>query len=128
MTRTVACLAVLLLPLYTSYLSTSDYGHSFLCISQTSYSSGHSSPGQHAAMEDEPFNSSDIEFDDLPNPFSKAGARSIEAMLTSRHGDRVSSKKRLRQLQDTRGAPGTVEKRARWVNRLMNYVQMNEIS
>jgi hypothetical protein len=103
--------------------------HSYAYVSQTSCSSGqHISPEQHAAMEDEPFNSSDIEFDDLPNPFSKAGARSIEAMLTSRHEDRVSSKKRLRQLQDTRGAPGTVEKRARWVNRLMSYIQMNESS
>ncbi len=56
---------------------------------------------------DEPFNSSDIEFSSVQNRYANAGAKSIASMRETLFEDCISSKKRVRRLTDTRGAPGT---------------------
>jgi hypothetical protein len=75
---------------------------------------------------DEVFNSSDQEYEPVQKPHFKAGLKSIESMLETRFEDRRTSKKRLRTLQDTRGAPGTVYSRSLWLNRLENYISLND--
>jgi hypothetical protein len=42
--------------------------------------------------------------------------------------DRISSKKRIHSLTDTRGSPGTKYGRSLWLNRIKNYTMDNRIS
>jgi hypothetical protein len=74
------------------------------------------------------FNSSDIEFDQPVKPHFKAGMRSFAAMTESRTEDRIKTKKRIKTLQDTRGAPGSTYLRALWLNRLDHYIEINSIT
>lgn len=43
-------------------------------------------------------------------------------MLESRFEDRIKTKQRMANLQDTRGAPGTVVRRAIWMRRFEVYL------
>ena len=72
---------------------------------------------------DDLLNSSDQEYEVAFKPHFRAGLKSIESMHKSRNEDRFTSKKRLRELDDVRGAPGTIYHRELWVNRLENYAQ-----
>ncbi|KAI3398599.1 hypothetical protein diail_8947 [Diaporthe ilicicola] len=66
-----------------------------------------------ADFNSDDFNSDDYEQNPAPvNPYAHLGAKSIEAMFESRFEDRQSTKKRMDNLQDTKGAPGSVENRA----------------
>ncbi|CAO2652010.1 Nn.00g002930.m01.CDS01 [Neocucurbitaria sp. VM-36] len=63
------------------------------------------------------FNSSDIECDPAPpDPFSLAGAHSVNAILKHATEFRIESKKAVKQLQSVSGAPVTRMQRARWGN------------
>jgi hypothetical protein len=79
-------------------------------------------PPQPSVMSE--FNSSDYE--DLepppPNPYAHLGARSIEKMLETRFDDRIRTKQRMVNLQDTKGSPGTVYARALWMRRFEAYL------
>jgi hypothetical protein len=68
-------------------------------------------------------NSSDQEYTVARKPHFRAGLKSIESMHRTRNEDRFASKKRLRELEDVRGAPGTVYSRQLWTNRLEHYAQ-----
>jgi hypothetical protein len=72
-------------------------------------------------------NSSDQEYEPAVKPHFRAGLKSIESMHKSRREDRFTSKKRLRTLENVRGAPGTVYHRALWLNRLENYAHSIEL-
>jgi hypothetical protein len=79
-------------------------------------------------MDDEVFfNSSDIEMDPVVKPHLNAGQKSITAMFESRFDDRKMSKKRLRTLTDTRGAPGSIYIRALWLNRIESYAKISGV-
>jgi hypothetical protein len=70
------------------------------------------------AMEDDDFNSSDIELPEAqPNPHAHRGAQSIESMIKSAFQDRRESKIQSKMLQHGAGAPGTVVARNIWSNR-----------
>jgi hypothetical protein len=62
-------------------------------------------------MEAEQFHTSDLEFEAPESRWANAGQRSMEAMLEHAFEDRISSKKASNELEDDRGAPGTVENR-----------------
>lgn len=69
------------------------------------------------------FNSSDYEdVEPPPDPFAHLGAKSIEAMLETRFEDRIKTKQRMANLQDTKGAPSSVQGRARWLRRFEAYL------
>lgn len=69
-------------------------------------------------MEDDDFNSSDLELPDAqPNPHAHRGAQSIKSMIESAFQDRRDSKLQSKMLQDSAGAPGTVIARNTWANR-----------
>jgi hypothetical protein len=78
---------------------------------------------------DDLFNSSDQEYGicATTNPWTNAGNKSIEAMCNSRYDDRRRSKKRIRTLEDTAGASGTVYKRSLWFQRFDKYREMNDM-
>jgi hypothetical protein len=76
-------------------------------------------------MEELPFNSSDIEFSPVQKRYANAGSISIASMREKLFEDRISSKKRVHGLTDTRGAPGTQYGRSLWLNRLRNYMKDN---
>lgn len=71
------------------------------------------------------FNSSDSEYEAPAKPHPRAGERSIELMNQNKFEDRKTSKKRLRTLEDTLGAPGSVYARSLWYNRFEHYCRMN---
>ena len=81
------------------------------------------------SMEDEGlFCSSDVEFSPPQvKRFQHAGAASITSMRESLFEDRISSKKRVRQLTDNRGAPSTLYVRQLWRNRFQNYVDAHKV-
>ncbi|KAK0125600.1 hypothetical protein ONS96_009435 [Cadophora gregata f. sp. sojae] len=66
---------------------------------------------------DEDFNSSDMEFEERPNPFWAAGLESIEAIMDQALEDRVSSKKMSKTLTHAEGSPKTEYITALWMNR-----------
>lgn len=69
-------------------------------------------------MDEETFNSSDIEFRPaLANPFFNAGKASIQAIIQHATEYRVASKKFTKQLQFTKGRPGTQYRNALWYRR-----------
>ncbi|KAF4631385.1 hypothetical protein G7Y89_g6747 [Cudoniella acicularis] len=73
-------------------------------------------------IEDDVFNSSDIEFDaPPPNPFAGAGKASIEAIIEHALTDRIDSKKFSKQLTFTKGRPGTQYRNALWYNRFQSF-------
>jgi hypothetical protein len=75
------------------------------------------------------FNSSDIELEEAqPKLNFRAGYKSIQSMVETRDEDRIATKNRLRQLQDTRGAPGSIYMRALWLNRFEGYTALNKVS
>ena len=73
------------------------------------------------------FNSSGLEFEEPVKPHLRAGMRSLESMTESRIEDRKNTKKKVRALHDTLGAPGSIYMRHLWLNRLEAYVHMNDI-
>ena len=70
---------------------------------------------------DPDFNSSDVEFEPEDDSLSRLGARSIASIIDSAFADRVESKKKSKQLQFTKGAPGTVHLNATWMNRFVSF-------
>jgi hypothetical protein len=56
-------------------------------------------------MADDDFNSSDLEFEAPAKPCSWAGAESINAIITSAAGDRISSKKTSKTLISHESSP-----------------------
>ncbi|KAL2068445.1 hypothetical protein VTL71DRAFT_16543 [Oculimacula yallundae] len=79
-------------------------------------------------MEDEPFNSSDIEFSLTPQRFSNTGTNSIALIRETMSEDRIASKKRARNLTDIRGAPATQYSRSLSLNRLREYANTNNLT
>ena len=75
----------------------------------------------------ESFNSSDIEFSPVQKRFTHAGSASIASMREKLFEDRISSKKRMNRLTDTRGAPGTQYTRSLWLNRIQSYMADNKM-
>ena len=73
------------------------------------------------------FNSSDIEFSPVQQRFANAGESSVASMRNTLFEDRVTSKKRLRTLTDSRGAPATQYMRNLWMNRLESYMKNNNL-
>jgi hypothetical protein len=75
----------------------------------------------------EQFNSSDIEFSPVQKRFANAGSFTIASMRETLFEDGISSKKRVRGLTDSRGAPGTQYARSIWLNRIENYMKDNKM-
>ncbi|KAI9832463.1 MAG: hypothetical protein M1826_001787 [Phylliscum demangeonii] len=65
--------------------------------------------------------SSDQEFAAPAKPFPTAGQKSIEAMFAGRERDRMTSKKLVRELADTAGAPSTVFHRSLCIGRFLRF-------
>ncbi|KAG9228158.1 hypothetical protein BJ875DRAFT_478206 [Amylocarpus encephaloides] len=80
-------------------------------------------PGRRA----EDFNSSDQEYDTASNKHARKGFVSIEAMQENMFEDRKRSKNRLREQEHTLGAPGSIDMRGLWLNRLDNYVAISKV-
>ncbi|KAK4506430.1 hypothetical protein PRZ48_000162 [Zasmidium cellare] len=75
-------------------------------------------------MADDDLNSSDIEFEPAqPKLYAKAGQASIERLIQNSAQDRLTSKKRVKQLAYGRGAPSTRRTQSLWVNRFEAYRQ-----
>ena len=68
------------------------------------------------------------QFEAPPKIHPRAGNKSVELMMEHRFDDRKMTKKRMKTLQNTAGAPGTVYFRALWENRLDEYVAMNNVA
>jgi hypothetical protein len=64
-------------------------------------------------MDQDDFNSSDIEYESTTNAFAFAGAQSMEQMLQHAVEDRLESKKRSKQLMFVRGS-----KKTQYINHL----------
>jgi hypothetical protein len=75
--------------------------------------------------EHELFNSSDIEFSPVQKRCANAGSTSIASMQEQLSEDRISSKKRVRDLTDSRGAPTARYARSLWLNRIESYTKQN---
>jgi hypothetical protein len=67
------------------------------------------------------FNSSDIEFEERPNPFFAAGLSSVEAIMEHALEDRIQSKKSSKTLTHAAGSPKTEYISALWMNRFMAF-------
>jgi hypothetical protein len=73
-------------------------------------------------MDEEIFNSSDLEFEPAPaNPFSNAGKASIQAIIEHATADGVTSKNFSKQLQFTKGRPGTQYRNTLWFRRFESF-------
>ncbi|KAI9821003.1 MAG: hypothetical protein M1826_000782 [Phylliscum demangeonii] len=70
-----------------------------------------------AEINPDDFNSSDLEFTPPPDPYPNAGKKSIESIIAGRLEDRITSKKRVRGLTDSGGAPTEVYRRGLWMKR-----------
>jgi hypothetical protein len=57
--------------------------------------------------ERDDFNSSDLEFEERPNPFFAAGMSSIQAIMDHALEDRIQSKKLSKTLTHAEGSPKT---------------------
>lgn len=68
-------------------------------------------------MVDDDFNSSDLEFEAPANPYSRAVADIIDAIIISAAGDRISSKKTSKTLTLHESSPKTEYLTALWYNR-----------
>jgi hypothetical protein len=68
-------------------------------------------------MEDNDFNSSDIEFEDAPKPFSYAGNASIREIIDHAFEDRIASKKASKQLTNVKINKKTEYKSVLWYQR-----------
>ncbi|KAL2075417.1 hypothetical protein VTL71DRAFT_360 [Oculimacula yallundae] len=66
---------------------------------------------------DDELNSSDMEFEERPNPFFAAGVESIEAIIEHALEDRMLSKKVSKTLTHAEGSPKTEYITALWMNR-----------
>jgi hypothetical protein len=75
--------------------------------------------------EHELFNSSNIEFSPVQKRYANAGSTSIASMREQLFEDRISSKKRVHGLTDSRGAPATRYARSLWLNRIESYTEQN---
>lgn len=60
--------------------------------------------------------SSDQEFEERPNPYAHLGQKASLSMRATAREDRMSSKRALRELTYSDGAPGTVKGRMKWYN------------
>ncbi|MCJ1435728.1 hypothetical protein MMC27_005103 [Xylographa pallens] len=80
-------------------------------------------------MEDQhqPFNSSDVEFSPVHKKYRNAGLTSIVSMRETLFEDRISSKKKVRNLTDDRGAPASRYARSLWLNRMEGYMRENQM-
>lgn len=68
-------------------------------------------------MEDDTFNSSDIEMGPPPpSRWAHLGKQSIESIVANATADRLSSKNVSQHLENVTGAPGTIKLRNRWLN------------
>ncbi|KAJ6103258.1 hypothetical protein N7486_005685 [Penicillium sp. IBT 16267x] len=68
------------------------------------------------------FNSSEIEFEpSIDKRNNRIGQKSIDAIIAHAPEDRISSKRRLKQLQFGHGAPGTRMHQDLWVRRFQTY-------
>jgi hypothetical protein len=63
------------------------------------------------------FNSSDIEYDHPLPKTRPRGQLSIQKIIENASGDRINSKKAVKQLQFGSGAPGTMSNQDLWVQR-----------
>lgn len=72
-------------------------------------------------MDQDEFNSSDIEFEPAPNEFDYAGARSIEDMLAHAVVDRLESKKASKQLLFVKCSKKTTYSNHLWYVRRQQY-------
>lgn len=71
---------------------------------------------------DAAFNSSDVEMSpQAPTRFSNAGKASIDAIIDSAMQDRISSKKRTRELTFSLGTPGVQYNNSLWSNRFQAF-------
>jgi hypothetical protein len=69
----------------------------------------------------EEFNSSDLEFEERPDPYADAGMRSIQEMMDHAFEDRISSKKFSKTLPQAEGSPKTEYITRLWMNRFMSF-------
>jgi hypothetical protein len=74
-------------------------------------------------MDDDDFNSSDLEFESHPNPFFSAGASSIQAIIDQATEDRIQSKRATKMLAFAEASPKTEYLTALWSNRFLAFVK-----
>ena len=65
-------------------------------------------------MDEDDFNSSDLEVDQVPDRFEDAGAKSIESMLEDAFKSRVETNKDSKKLTFVRGSVKTQYMNALW--------------
>lgn len=74
-------------------------------------------------LDRDDFNSSDIEFEERPNPFHDAGMKSVQAIINHALEDRIQSKKLSKTLTHAEGSPKTEYLSALWMNRFTAFRQ-----
>lgn len=75
-----------------------------------------------ASIDDvQDFNSSDLEFEDNPNPARVYGQASIKRLIQDAERDRIGSKKTVKQLQNQGFAPSTTYAQLLWNQRFKAY-------
>jgi hypothetical protein len=72
-------------------------------------------------MDDDPFNSSDLEFEAPVNPYANAGVKSMQAIIDMSVKDRISSKKTVKTLRMVAANPKTDYIIALWYNRFTHF-------
>jgi hypothetical protein len=72
-------------------------------------------------MDDDTFNSSDLEFEVPANPYANAGVKSMQAIIDMSVEDRISSKKTIKTLRLVAANPKTDYINALWYNRFMQF-------
>jgi hypothetical protein len=72
-------------------------------------------------MAEEDFNSSDLEFEALSNPFFSAGLASVQAIIDNAAEDRIRSKKLTKTLRLSEASPKTEYMTTLWHNRFMAF-------
>jgi hypothetical protein len=68
-------------------------------------------------MDDDPFYSSDLEFEAPVKPYANAGDQSLQAIIDMSVQDRISSKKAVKTLRLVAANPKTDCMNALWYNR-----------
>jgi hypothetical protein len=79
------------------------------------------------ADQDEPFNSSDMEFDGQPEDDQRRtapGKRAMASIVAQSVTDRVASKKAVKTLKDAAMTPGTAWAREYWLNLFTEYANV----
>ncbi|KAK9242478.1 hypothetical protein V1506DRAFT_78562 [Lipomyces tetrasporus] len=75
-------------------------------------------------MDQDDFNSTDIEYEPATDAFAYAGAQSVEQMLQHAVEDRLESKKRSKQLTFVHGSKMTQYINRLWYNRFTSFRAM----